>query len=666
MRRGKKRASWPKPSFARLAAGSIRVDASASRIGSSCSSSITRLKRSPGSIPPSPTQSSPPAASTPRRSCTRELTRRSETQRRRAKNTSPRVQHSKPSWRKTPAAVLSACCSPAPTRGLDARRMRCAKPGAPSKRSQSPRMPFLDRTSKSIAPRSRAAWAKRMQRSITFDSCSPSRACSPRHCCASIPAGPRFVVIRDSGSWRSSIRSSLATIEVGGRGAPVRLTLASLLPLKCAHESFDLCGDPLGTVERKEVTAREDLQFRVEQIRQWPRHAVEGEKSVAPAPQNQRRRVTAAKLLENLDRRARVHAIGSADDANPGDGSFIRGDHFPKQLLGLGPLRPRADPANKQLRQSRRRRKLPAANTLDLLHRPLISIDAVDQDQAANPLRSVSRHELSDGGANIVRDQNRPLVEAKRIQQTKHPTRLIAHLDIQAFLCLGLTEAHQVWRNRSQSSRSEQGHYIPPKQLRGGKSVQKQNGSPAPFIPDIYVHVAERNTSHPASIRQAKDSAQTSRSVPLADRPARREFLSCRSREQFSGTRFPASRPPGPATARSSARAPQLLLLEFFIPDDRFDVVPIWIENERRVPIFFPGPGRAVVLRPGGHRRLIELVDRFLAVRMECDVAWSADLSSGDPEVVSPAVNEAEGVAVFLPDRVPQRRQCLFVELSAR
>src|SRR5262249_30702351 len=121
------------------------------------------------------------------------------------------------------------------------------------------------------------------------------------------------------------------------------------------------------------------------------------------------------------------------------------------------------------------------------------------------------------GGADIVRDQNRPLVEAKRIQQTKHPTRLIAHLDIQAFLGLGLTEAHQVWRNRSQSSRSEQGHYIPPKQLRGGKSVQKQNGSPAPFIPDIYVHVAERNTSHPASIRQAKDSAQTSRSVPLPD-----------------------------------------------------------------------------------------------------------------------------------------------------
>src|SRR6516164_118546 len=117
--------------------------------------------------------------------------------------------------------------------------------------------------------------------------------------------------------------------------------------LKSANESVDFCRDPLGTVERKEVTAREDLQFRVEQIRQWPRHAVEGEKSVALAPQNHRRRVTVAKLLENLDGRARVHAVGGADDANPGDGSFIRGEHFPKQLLGLGPLRPRANPANR-------------------------------------------------------------------------------------------------------------------------------------------------------------------------------------------------------------------------------------------------------------------------------------------------------------------------------
>src|SRR5205085_7398459 len=106
--------------------------------------------------------------------------------------------------------------------------------------------------------------------------------------------------------------------------------------------------------------------------------------------------------------------------------------------------------------------------------------------------------------------------------------------------------------------------------------------------------------------------------------------------------------------------------LHLLVPDHRFDVVPVRIQDERSIPVLIARSRSAVVLSAGRHRRPVEGVDGGSALRVESDVRRGADLALRHPEVVAPALDESESIPVPAVHLVSERLQRPLVEFPAR
>src|SRR5207237_8104238 len=185
-------------------------------------------------------------------------------------------------------------------------------------------------------------------------------------------------------------------------------------------EPEDLVGEGLRSFGGKEMPAGEEAQLGAQELRERTGDRVDGQVAVGFAPQHQRRYARGSQGRQARGSFARLESAGRADEAQAALRVLVRLEHPADRVAGKAGA---AHATGEDWGEPVRLVGVPSLDAPDLVHRPLVRVHAVGDDQPARARRIGGDEDLRRGRSDVVRDEKRR-VYAERVEQLSEPSRL--------------------------------------------------------------------------------------------------------------------------------------------------------------------------------------------------------------------------------------------------